>query len=210
MLNKITHLLILMVLFIGCKVSDSAIVGKYIDYEKKDTLTLGKDKSYEFEEKLNSGENGWNTGNWLLNHRKITFSNTRPLAVVGCKVKLIKTGIGRDALQMTIEINGYPDKFKPFQSRVIRKNSAFDTGFITHKSNTFFLKSFAFDNLEIRLPYFPVLKFKNNEFEERGIYKLMIYPAERLYELDKLSYRYSKNKLINRKENIRYYKIETK
>lgn len=209
MRNKVAGL-VLLVLFYGCNVSESNIIGKYVDYQKDDTLTLRGDRSYEFEEKLNTGEHGWNTGNWKLHKHKIAFSNTKPLPVVGCKVKLIKTGKGKTALQLNIVLNGASKKINTIETRVIGMGGAVNNDISKQKRNTVFLKSFTFEKLEIRLPYFPVLKFKKDEFEEKGVYQLIVFPAERLYNLDKFTYRYTNNRLVNRKENIRYYRIITK
>lgn len=209
MRNMLTGL-ILLVLFLGCKVSDSSIIGKYIDYQKDDTLTLRADRSYEFEEKLNTGEHGWNTGSWILRKHKIAFSNTKPLPIVGCKVKLIKTGKGKAALKLNIVLNGSSKKINTIETSVMGMGGSMINDISKQKNNTIFLKSFTFEKLEIQLPYFPVLQFKKDEFEEQGVYQLIVFPAERLYELDKLSYRYSKNRLVNCKENIRYYRIITK
>lgn len=209
-MRNMISLMLMLVLFFGCKVSDSVIIGKYIDYKRGDTLTLLADRSYEFEEKLNTGEHGWNTGNWILSKRKIVFSNTRPLPIVGCKVKLIKIGKGKAALQLNIVQNGSPEKFNTIETRVKGNDSDANNKFIIHKTNTIFLKSFIFEKLEIRVPYFPVLTFSKKEFEENGVYRVIVYPAERLYILDKLSYRYQKNRLLNRREHIRYERIVTK
>jgi hypothetical protein len=51
------------------------------------------------------------------------------------------------------------------------------------------------------------MTFHKQKFDPYGIYEIVIYPVERLYELDKLSYKYSNGSLINRSENIRYQKI---
>ncbi len=200
----------MLAVFFGCKVPEVNLAGKYIDLEKDDTLTLRADKTYEFEEKLNKGEHGWNTGNWNLVNGRIRFSNTSPLPIVGCKVKVIKKGMGRAALQLNIVQNSSSKKFRNIETRVVEKNGVAGHHFIPHKTSTVFLKSFTFEKLEIRIPYFPVLRFSKDEFEEKGIYQVIVYPLERLYELDKLSYRYKRNRLINRRGHIRYDRIVTK
>lgn len=197
-------LFIITVLFFGCKVPESGIVGKYIDIERDDTLNIKADKTYEFEEKLRNGEHGWNAGNWDISKKNISFTNTTPIPVVGFKLRITKIGESEVPLQLEFVVNEAKKRVQFSDMRVLYKKVGIDNALLIAVSNRILIKTFNFDSIAVKIPYFPFIEFKKEKFDQNGIYRIVIYPAERLYELDKFSYKYRNGALINRSEGIRY------
>ncbi|MCW3119529.1 MAG: hypothetical protein JWM28_3611 [Chitinophagaceae bacterium] len=208
MLNKLVIIVCLFYLY-GCKISESNFLGKYIDKDRGDTLKLMSGNTYEFEEKLKNGEHGWNTGNWTIAKKRISFFNTNPLPVVGYKLRVNKIGVSQYPLQLIIHID--PSKKNIAFTEVglldkgIRINDEADI-----VTNRIIVKTIDFDSLVVKIPYFPMIAFNKNKLDINGIYEVIIYPAERLYELDKFAYKYQNGCLINRTAQIRYRKIADK
>jgi len=196
--------------FTGCKVSESSIIGKYIDRERDDTLNVMANKTYEFEERLSNGKNGWNTGNWDIKKNSVFFFNTTPLPVVGYKLRVIKLGESTEPLKLEFVINASEKKLHFTEVIVIDRNTPVNTAHTSPGSNKLEIKTFNFDSIAVKIPYFPFIGFKQNKFDKNGVYQVIIYPAERLYELDKVSYKYRNRSLINHSENMRYQKGASK
>ena len=197
-------------LFLGCKVSESAIPGKYIDRERDDTLHMMADKTYEFEEHLKNGEHGWNTGNWQIDKKGVSFFNTKPLPIVGCKLRITKTGTTENPLQLNFSIDQVERKIQ-FTDVIISGNlSEGNRSDVSIVSNRITIKTTNFDSVSVKIGYFPFISFNKNKFDKNGIYEVVVYPDERLYELDKLFYKYRNGSLINHSGHIRYRKIALK
>lgn len=152
-------LFIIAVLFFGCKVPESGIVGKYIDIERDDTLNIKADKTYEFEEKLRNGEHGWNTGNWDISKKNISFTNTTPIPVVGFKLRITKIGESEVPLQLEFVVNEAKKRVQFSDMRVLYKKVGIDNALLSAVSNRILIKTFNFDSIAVKIPYFPFIEF---------------------------------------------------
>ena len=209
-MRSILLLFIPLFLLLGCRISESAIAGKYIDRERDDTLHMMADKTYEFEERLKNGEHGWNTGNWQMDKRTISFFNTKPLPLVGFTLRITKTGITAYPLQLNFSIDQSEKTVQFTDVRISGNMLEGNSSDVSIVSNKIIVKTANFDSLQVKIGYFPFISFSKNKFDKNGVYEVMVYPAERLYELDKLSYKYRNGSLINHSGNIRYKKIVVK
>lgn len=194
----------------GCKVYDSHITGKYFNKKTNDTLNLLANNTYEYEEKLNNGEHGWNTGNWNLTKNTVSFFNTTPLPLVGYKLRIIKVGISEEPLQLEFILNGSKKILQISEVHLFDKKNLVNASYTSPVSNKIIVKKNNSDSIAVKIPYFPLIGFNGNRFDKNGVYKVIVYPAERLYELDKLSYKYKNGSLINNSEKIRYKKLSAK
>ena len=93
---------------------------------------------------------------------------------------------------------------------VLDKHVPIKTAYISSVSNNIVIKTYNFDSILVKIPYFPFIEFTKNKFDKNGVYQIVIYPAERLYELDKISYKYRNRSLVNHSEHIRYQKVTSK
>ena len=190
------HLLIIfaIITLCGCKISESNCIGKYLDKNRDDTLNLLPGKKYEFEEKLINGEHGWNTGNWTIDKNRILFSNTNPLPVVGYKLRIHKIGVGQYPLHLLIKIDQLKKDIQFTDIRLLDKGLQVN-GEADIIKNRIVVNTNRFDTIGIKIAYFPMMAFDKYKFDLNGIYEVIIYPAERLYELDKSSYKYKNGHL---------------
>ncbi len=202
--------LICLLVFFGCKVSESKLTGKYIDRERDDTLTLMPDKKYEFEERLRNGEHGWNTGNWTIDNNRISFFNTNPSPVVGYKLRIHKMGESEYPLQLIFNLDQSKKKVTFTEVIFLEKGRRLHSAVISIVSNRITAKAAGFDSLLVNIAYFPGIAFNSGKFDVNGIYEVVVYPAERLYELDKIRYKYRNGYLLNHSEHIRYQKVASK
>ena len=191
----------------GCKVSESKIIGKYLDKERNDTLTIKSDNTYEFEQQLNTAAHGWNTGSWKLEKNSVSFSNTAPLAEVGCKLRITKKGTGEEPLQLNFILDKSQKNLAISDVVILNSHVPVNRSEFNIISNRVVVKTANFDSLAVKFAYFPFITFNKQKFDKNGIYEIVVYPAERLYELDKLSYKYRNGSLINRSESIKYKRI---
>lgn len=194
--------------FFGCKVSELNIVGKYYDKINDDTLTLMTDNKYEFEERLKNGEHGWNTGQWAFTNNRISLYNTNPLPVVGYKLRFHKIGVGPDSLKLAFTID-QSKKDISFTEVNLKNKGASISDAVKIVKNKIAINTTNYDSLRVKISYFPIMVLNKNKFDINGIYEIIIYPAERLYELDKMVYKYRNGVLQNRNELIRFKKINS-
>jgi hypothetical protein len=194
----------------ACRISESKITGKYLDKVRDDTLRITANHTYEFEERLKGGEHGWNSGKWHIENNRVYFTDTKPLPVVGYRIGMNKTASSADALQLYFTIDKFKNNVLLSSVTVWQKGKQLDTSFVNLVSNRVVVKTANFDSLAVKLDYFPVIGLSKHKFDDKGVYNVIIYPSERLYELDKLSYQYKKRSLINRSHQVRYQKVESK
>ena len=201
--------ILLVWLLTGCKVAEVKIVGQFIDRKTGDTLSLfGKD-SYEYKQKLTNGEFGWNTGNFLLDKKRISFLNTQPFPVVGYKMQRKVVDTSTEPLHLQFQLNGKVP-FKPLlinKAEVLFNSQPLDQSYFKISLNQIIIKTAKFDSVVIFCSYFPPFSFAGNKFDKNKLYQILITPIERLYELDKYSYKYSNRSLSNRKQKIKLQKI---
>lgn len=196
-------------LLVACKVTDTKIVGSYIDGKKGDTLRLFADKTFEYQEKLSYGEFGWNTGNWAIIKNRISFFNVKPDPVVGYRLQKEIKGSIKEPLKITLLLNASKKLITITNVSVSFRNTVLDTSYFRYNLNTLTINTNSFDSISVATSYFPPFLFKQNEFEKNKKYEVTIYQAERLFELDKYFFEYKKKSLLNHSERIKFKKYRT-
>lgn len=194
-------------LLIACKVTDTKVVGSYIDRQKGDTLRLFANKTFEYQEKLSYGEFGWNTGNWAVIENRISFFNVKPNPVVGYRLKKEIRDSIKEPLKITLLLNASKKLITIKNVSVSLRNTVLDTSYFKYNLNTLTINTNSFDSISVATSYFPPFSFKQNEFEKNKQYDITIYQAERLFELDKYVFEYRKRSLLNYSEKIKFKKI---
>lgn len=195
-------------LLIGCKVTDTKIIGTYVDRQKGDTLRLFGDKTFEYQQKLSYGEFGWNTGNWGINENRISFSNVKPDPVVGYRLeKSIRDSI-KEPLKIILLLKNSKKLITIKNALVWSRNNVLDTSYFKYNLNTLTINTNSFDSVSVVTSFFPPISFKKSEFEKNKQYQITISQAERLFELDKYVFEYKKKSLLNRSEKTQFKKIQ--
>lgn len=147
-------------LLIGCKVTDTKIIGTYVDRQKGDTLRLFGDKTFEYQQKLSYGEFGWNTGNWAINENRISFSNVKPDPVVGYRLeKSIRDSI-KEPLKIILLLKNSKKLITIKNALVWSRNNVLDTSYFKYNLNTLTINTNSFDSVSVVTSFFPPISFK--------------------------------------------------
>jgi len=101
---KIKYCLLLSSILVGCSVSEGNLVGKYVYKKRGDTLIVLANHTFEYTVRMNNGEDGWNNGSWAVNGQALSFFDTKPKPIVGCKLKKIVIGKTDDAIQLIFKL----------------------------------------------------------------------------------------------------------
>ncbi len=206
-INSRTFLVLFLFVNSACKVSEKEITGKYFDKKTSDTLSLFSNKTYAYVEKLDNGELGWNTGSWSFNKKYVSFFDTKPVPVVGYGLQKTIVNTTKELLQIQFLLNDSKEILEIKRAIALLNNKPVDVGYFSINLNLLTVNNFNFDSLSIFTSYFPAFSFKQSSFKKNKVYQVIITPNERLYELDKFSYRFKKNNLINSSRKIRFIKI---
>jgi hypothetical protein len=185
----------------------NSISGNYRN-QMDDTLIIFENNRYEYKQKLNSGEFGWNTGRVQLNGRKVSFSDTRPDPYVGFKMQVRTVNeTAKDLLDFTVLINGsgknvHIDDLKLFKniSLIIDKN------YIIEKNKVHILDDLA-DSALFYIRYFSPIDFRLDRFKKNHSYTINLIPAERLFDFDKFIYSYRSSKLKSSNSKLTFKKL---
>jgi hypothetical protein len=200
-------ILLMSSLFLACKVTNTKIIGNYIDRQNGDTLRLSADKTFEYQEKLSYGEFGWNTGLWLIRENAVSFYKVKPNPVVGYRLKKdVKENI-EEALKVTLVLNASDKLIAIKNVAVSLANTSLDTTNFKVNSNSVTINTSSFDTVSLATFYFPPFIFNKNEFEKNKHYQITIYQAERLFELDKFSFYYKRRSLFTNVGKMKFRKI---
>ncbi|MGN6803092.1 MAG: hypothetical protein ACTHJN_14410 [Ginsengibacter sp.] len=179
-----------------CKVPGKMVIGNYIDKKFGDTLKVYSNKTYDYIEKLNSGSLGLTQGKWAIKNKSIQFQcNHNPL--VGYWLKIHKDSLSKN-FQVTF-------KFKNTQFPVKIKNVAlFKDGSLLNKDNfkktenVVRIYNDEYDLIVIKT--FNFVPITINHLNPNHAYIADIFPAERLYELDKIPFIVHRRKLSSFKK----------
>jgi hypothetical protein len=205
---RLLAFLLIASLGVGCKVSMNSIVGNYSN-QMGDTLTISGNNRYEYKQKLNSGQSGWNTGRVGLNGRRVSFTDTRPDPYVGFKMH-VRTAdeTAKGPLDLTVFINGseknvHIDELKLFKniSLIIGKN-------YTIERNKLHIYDNQADSGLLYIRYFPPIDFRMDRFKKNHSYTINLIPAERLFDFDKYVYLYRNSKLRSPNKRLTFKKLK--
>lgn len=179
----------------GCSLSTKKLSGTYINPHYGDTLHLYTNGTFEYAEQLLSGRVGWTEGKWIINHKSIRFEcDHRPL--VGYRLKLRPDSLAHDfQIRLTM---GDTDEPIYIENVSVYHGAATTQNTFTNSDNVVKILTRDFDSIVIRTFNFRALKFSREVLPTNG-YVAEIYPVERLYELDKVPFRYRKKKLNSTK-----------
>lgn len=195
-------------LSVACKVTDTKIIGDYVDSQKGDSLQLFENKTFEYKEKLYYGDFGWNTGKWAINKNRISFFNVKPEPVVGYRLEKSIIDSIQQSLQIILLLNSPKRLITIKNASVSLRGNVLDTSSFTYNLNTLTINTNSFDSISIATFYFPPFPFKKSEFKENKQYQITIFQAERLFELDKYFFKYKRRSLLNIREKARFKKIK--
>lgn len=206
--SKIIVIQIGISLCLGCKVSVKTIVGNYRN-QIGDTLSILKSNRYEYKQKLNSGEFGWNTGKVQLDGRKVTFTDTRPDPYVGFKMQVrTESEDAESPLALTVLINGseknvHIDDFKLFKniSLITEKSFKIDR-------NKLYIFDRGADSALLYVRFFSPIDFRIDRFKRNHSYTVNLIPAERLFDFDKYVYLVRNSKLKASNGKLTFKKIK--
>jgi hypothetical protein len=151
-----------------------------------DTLYMQNQRRYEYVEKLNSGVYGWTEGEWFINRNKVRFKcDKEPLVAYRRKI-LPDTTVHHFQLKLLLG-----DTKAPVSIELVSlfKNKLVVAGAEKQK-NVVMINSTDFDSIVIYTTLFRPIRLGRQNTGNVG-YILRIYPQERLYELDKLAFRFT-------------------
>lgn len=209
-MNQYRTLVIILVsssLFVTCKITDTRIIGNYIDRQKGDTLRLFSDKTFEYQEKLSYGEFGWNTGKWAINENEISFFNVKPNPVVGYRLKKDIRAVIKEPLKITLILNNSKKLVIIKKVSVSVGNTFLDPSNFKVNLNSLTINANSFDTISVATSYFPPFTFNRNEFEKNKHYEVTIYQAERLFELNKFPFHFKRRYLFTNAGEMKFRKI---
>lgn len=192
----------------GCANNLRSVAGKYANARTGDTLVLGIKDEYEFKQKLLSGEFGWNTGRYELTDKQVKFYDTKPLALVGVKIQVTPGMDIAEPWQFTLQVKGSKIS-TPIDSiaAYIGQSPASQQDFI-FKAQRLTIFNQGVDSVIMHSRFFPPISFRLTRFKPYHLYILSISPLERLYELDKYSYRARMRSLTAIKRDFHFRKIQ--
>lgn len=176
------HLLVFFLALSGC-ISSKVFVGTYIESSFGDTLILGNDKRYYYNEKLYTGFWGSTEGMWKNMGNTIFFTANRK-ALTGYSIKLKKEQLdGQLKIQLLLGDTETPVDITGLRvlkggQDIVELNNSFS-------KNTIQLSPSPFDSVLIATDEFVPLRLSNRTMQHGYVYQVRIYPVERLYELDK-------------------------
>ncbi len=130
--------------------------------------------------------------------------------MVGGKLKYIKIATSQFPLELDFVLAGKEKQLMIDKAVLYNKALPIDSSGVEMVSGKVRIKTINFDSIGVKINYFPLLMLDGKSFDKNCYYQVMIQPAERLFELDKLSYTYRRNIFINRSEKIRYKKVLVK
>lgn len=185
-------------------ISKKQVSGNYIETKMGDSLTLFLNGTYAYNEKLFPGQWGWTKGTWNSYHQKINFTcDHKPLVSYAIKAK-------RDSSVHQLEFNlflAFNDNPVYIQKAYLYKNKQIlgTSSFKIYKNK---IQIFAtdYDSVLITTFNFPEIVIPKLKSTNIG-YRVNIYAAERLYELDKVLFKKRKNFLLSTKKD-EYENIE--
>lgn len=173
----------------GCSTRLSSVTGKYANARTGDTLVLGIKDEYEFKQKLLSGEFGWNTGRYELVDKLVKFYDTQPLALVGVKMQVTRGRDVEESWQFMLQV-------KESKISILIDSVTAYLGQLPATQQDFIFKdqrltifNQGVDSVIMHSRFFPPISFRLTRFKPHYLYILGITPSERLFELDKYSYR---------------------
>lgn len=197
MKRKRSWVFVLVVLSFGltkCSISIPQLSGVYLNPKFSDTLHLRPDHTYEYVEKLNNGARGWTDGKWFLQNHKVLFQcDHKPL--VGYR-RTIQPDNTVHIFQLKFLLSDtdapiYVEEVKLFKAKQPLSDKTF-----SKENNIVKIFSKDFDSIAISTIYFRTITITSGLSTDQGN-TVRIYPAERLYALDKVSFRFKENKLTS-------------
>jgi hypothetical protein len=204
---KHIYYILMLAIPVSCTVSEKNIVGKYADTKRIDTLTMLADHTFEYKLKQNNGEFGWNNGSWAVSGRFLSFYDTKPVPIVGCKLKKKITGNTDDALRLIFKLTTPHKRIEISSVQIFNEGNLIDALNYKIQSNQVIITTAAFDSIAVTIPYFPILTFAKSRLELQKIYEILITPNDRLYELDKVNFKFRKKSFSNGVQKIKFKKI---
>ncbi|HLY70082.1 MAG TPA: hypothetical protein VKR53_10175 [Puia sp.] len=185
-----------LIVLTSCKITHTALAGKYVNEPFGDTLEVFPNKRYEYVEVLNNGNSGWTKGKWEIRKNKVHFiCDTKPL--VGFKERVIADStIKRFQIDLLLGETKKPIYIEDV--KIYKKDSILGDESFRKSGNVIDILRTDYDSIVVITFNFVHLLFSNKlNHQYRNIIK--IFPAERLYELDKVPYKMSKNALKSTK-----------
>ena len=194
-------------ILIGCRVTVTAVAGEYVDAKYGDTLSLTYGGDYEYKERLNNGEFGWNTGRFSIVQKKISFFDTKPTPVVGFRLQMIPYSNCTSPFEWRFILKDTNVEVAIDSAEVFSKNMPLGTGSFFIKRNQLTILDAKVDSVMVFCKYFPSVGIRVDKLVANKRYLMKISPAERLYELDKTDYRYHNKHLFSKNKTGRFKKV---
>ena len=166
--------------------------GTYLNAKMGDTLRLYPNHTFEYLEQLYKSRLGWTEGKWTKQNRKINFqSNHRVLVGYQLKVRP-DTSVKNFEIKLLM---GYGNEPVYIEKVIMYKNKAeLNASLYKVLNNKIALYTTNFDSVVIYPQALVPLTLPNTLNPTHG-YIAKIYPAERLYDLDKASFVIRNSKL---------------
>lgn len=186
----------------------NAIVGNYRN-QMGDTLTVLANNHYEYKQKLNSGEFGWNTGRIQLGGRKVAFTDTKPDPYVGFKMQVrTESETAKDRLAFTVFINGSDKNVHIDNLKLFKNISIITEHTFTIDRNKLRIYDNQADSALLYIRFFTPIDFRMDRFKKNHSYTINLIPAERLFDFDKYVYQYRNSKLKATNGKLTFRKIK--
>ncbi|MBN9349455.1 MAG: hypothetical protein J0H55_02120 [Chitinophagaceae bacterium] len=179
-------ILFIIIAFSFQRCATGKIAGKYVDKEHGDTLYLKPDSTYQYLEKLNSGVIGLTEGKWSVRNREVSFKcDHKPL--VGYRLRIRKETNSSDfrirLVEDSVQKPVFIENVELFNGgHLLGGNPYLKSGntidILTRKVDSIVIQTFNYQNLSL------------TSLEPGTAYLLTVFPDERLYELDKVPFKF--------------------